>query len=88
MTVNFEVVPYKAMAGYYVRATWPNGTTANIEDTTFFSSKPAFETEEEAKEWIANKSASWLKRAKKIQTETVPTGQSPGLQHNHHNPSN
>jgi hypothetical protein len=60
MTVSFEIVRYKAMDGYYIRASWPNGQSQNIEDNS--TDGPAFSTEAEAQAWIDNESAVWLQR--------------------------
>jgi len=57
---KFEVVPYKAMRGFYVRATWPSGRSVGIDDNA--STGPAFESEEAAVDWIATQSADWLRR--------------------------
>jgi predicted transcriptional regulator len=55
---KFEVLPYKSMEGYYIRATWPDGRVQNIDDNT--KAEPAFKTEAEAEVWIEDKSAGWL----------------------------
>ena len=60
MSPVFEVVPYKAMAGFYVRATWPNGRIVNIDDNN--SASPAFASEEAAAAWIEGQAEGWLRR--------------------------
>jgi len=60
MDVTFEIMAYKAMAGCYIRATWANGRSANIEDNS--TAGPAFNTEAEAQAWIDNESSEWLRR--------------------------
>jgi hypothetical protein len=52
--VKFEPVALKAAApGWYVRITLPHGEKIQINE---------FKTETEAKNWIADKSAAWLKK--------------------------
>jgi len=60
MTPTFEIVPYKAMDGCYVRASWPDGHAVDIEDNS--SPGPAFLTEDEAAHWIETQSVAWLSR--------------------------
>ncbi len=56
--INFEIVPYKAVPGFYIRATWPNGRTMHVEDLA--SDGPAFRTRAEAQAWIANPPPGWF----------------------------
>jgi hypothetical protein len=46
----FEIAPYKAMAGFFVRVTWPNGRFVDIDDYNFAG--PAFASEQGAAEWL------------------------------------
>jgi hypothetical protein len=50
MSPVFEVVPYKAVAGCFVRATWPSGRYDDFDD--YKSPGPAFVSEEAATAWI------------------------------------
>lgn len=58
MTARFKVMRYKSLDGYYVLDSWPNGLSENIDGKP--DNEPAFLTEAEAEEWIANTSATWL----------------------------
>ncbi len=60
MPVDFEAVPYKALHGYYVRVTWPDGRSLNIDDHS--TSGPVFASEAEAELWISTQSDRWLRR--------------------------
>jgi len=59
MPVMFEIMEYKAMAGRYIRASWPSGWQ-NIGGNS--SGAPAFATEAKAQAWIDNNSAEWLRQ--------------------------
>ena len=53
-TVKFEPVELKtARPGWYVRVTLPHGEQIQMNE---------FKTETQAKDWIANKAAAWLKK--------------------------
>ena len=49
---RFEARKQKHGDGWYVLATWPTGSTAEVK---------GFASEPEAQEWIENKSVAWLK---------------------------
>jgi hypothetical protein len=50
--VLFEPMPMKIGSGWYVLVTFPSGVSHRLG---------GFKTEEEARVWIACKSAAWLK---------------------------
>ncbi len=51
---KMTVCALKDQSAWYVRVTWPTGASEEID----------LATEEEARDWVANKSAAWLaKRA-------------------------
>lgn len=47
-----KVCELKDQSGWYVRLTWPTGPSEDID----------LGSEEEARDWVANKSAAWLAR--------------------------
>jgi hypothetical protein len=49
------------MAGCYIRVSWPDGRSLDIEDNST-TTAPAFRTEAEAETWINTESVSWLRR--------------------------
>jgi len=63
MTAGFEIMPYKAMAGYYIRVTWEDGYWTSIDDSS--TREPAFLTEADAQIWIDKESGEWLRHYKR-----------------------
>lgn len=58
MTVTLEIVPYRSISGFYIRARWPDGSSVHIEDSV--TDSPAFDTEARAQAWIDCDAATWL----------------------------
>lgn len=50
--VTYQSLPFKAAPGYFVRVTWPDGRTMDIDN---------FVSEAEADKWITEKSAEWFR---------------------------
>ena len=59
MNPVLEIVPYKAMAGCFVRATWPNGRYVDFDDYKFAG--PAFASVAAAAAWI-ERAENWFRR--------------------------